>query len=189
MQFITSNVGHCTSVTLLKPWSSVSNFWPTKYDGWKAHQLSSARQSQPFREPRSIHGYTPFPQSCYPFGTGLNMPLCPVIIMFPSSSAFFKLSHSVYKSDQFLHGMSLDRKMGNQKGQGMNLFMILLLALSYSDTRKNSKSLIVISIRIGGIHNRNTVRSDRPNLILQPFSLFPSALRSLFFCLFADPLY
>lgn len=27
MQFITSNVGHCTSVTLLKPWSCVSNFW------------------------------------------------------------------------------------------------------------------------------------------------------------------
>lgn len=28
MQFITSNVDHCTSVTLLKLWSTVSNFWP-----------------------------------------------------------------------------------------------------------------------------------------------------------------
>jgi len=58
----------------------------------------------------------------------------------------------MYKSDRFLHGMSLDRKMGIQKGRGMNLFVILLLALSYSDTWKNSKSLVVI--RIGGIHNK-----------------------------------
>lgn len=105
-----------------------------------------------------------------------------------SFSTFFKQSHSMYKSDRFLHGMSLDRKMGIQKGQGMNLFMIPLLALSYSDTWKNLKSLVVISLRIGGIRNRSTVCSDRPNLILQPFSLFPSALHSPLFCLSADPL-
>lgn len=35
----------------------------------------------------------------------------------------------MYKSERFLHGVSLDRKMGIQKGQGTNLLMILLLAL------------------------------------------------------------
>lgn len=72
--------------------------------------------------------------------------------------------------------MPLDRKMEIHKGQGVNLFKILLLALSYSDTWKNSKSLIAISIRTGGIHKRGTVYSDSIDLILQPFSLFPSTL-------------
>lgn len=41
----------------------------------------------------------------------------------------------MYKSERFLHGVSLDKKMGIQKGRGTNLLMILLLAL-FRNTEK-----------------------------------------------------
>lgn len=41
----------------------------------------------------------------------------------------------MYKSERFLHVVSLDRKMEIQKGQGTSLLMILLLAL-FRNTEK-----------------------------------------------------
>lgn len=94
MQFITLNVGHCTSVTV-KLWSSVSNFWVmgSRKLARRIIKLSFARQSQPFREPNSIHA--PFPPSWYSFSADFKMLLCTVVICL-SPFLPFLISHTLY---------------------------------------------------------------------------------------------
>lgn len=138
--------------------------------------MSPARQSQPCREPCSIHAHPPFLraavlQCTLKYATVHSW--CYLSLPF-SIFIFFKQLQPVYKSERFLHGVSLDRKMGIQKGQGTSLLMILLLALFRNTERL--KIPCSYQIRTGGIPDRNTESSDRPKLILQ--SLFTSILHS-----------
>lgn len=138
MQFITPNVGQCTAVTLLKPWSSVTNFWlmGTRLAG----RLISCHQHVN-HSPSGNH----VPSTLTHLSSELLFFQCTLKyailhswydLSLPFSTFFFfKQSQSMYKSERFLHGVSLDRKMGIQKGQGTNLLMILLLAL-FRNTEK-----------------------------------------------------
>lgn len=138
MQFITPNVGQCTSVTLLELWSSVTNSWlmGSRLAGRliSCHQhinLSPSGHSVPSMLTH-LSSELLFFQGTLKYAivhSGYYLSLLFSIFL------FFKQSQSMFKSERFLHGVSLDRKMGIQKGQGMNLLMILLLAL-FRNTEK-----------------------------------------------------
>lgn len=132
MQFIRPNVGQCTAVTLPKLWSSVTNSWLME-GGWlEGSSLVSSMSITGFLQGTMFHPCSPtFPQSCCSASAHSNMPC----LSLPFSTLFFKQSKSMYKSERFLHGVPLDRKMGIQKGHGTNLLTILLLAV-FRNTEK-----------------------------------------------------
>lgn len=139
MQFIRPNVGQGTSVALPKLWSSVTNSWLV---GRRlAGRLVTCHQHVNHRVPSGNH----LPSVLTHLPSELLLCQCTLkyaivhsccYLSLPFFLLFFlKQSQSMYKSERFLHGVSLDRKMGIQKGQGRNLLMILLLAL-FRNTEK-----------------------------------------------------